>query len=87
MPYRNRNISILEGDDLWHTPCGQDAPVRNLLVSYYAPDEGDYAYALDLLTPMAWDAVSEWADSTVGTIIILGAMVFKMVECVYRYKK
>lgn len=28
-----------------------------------------------------------WGNSTVGTIIILGAMVFKMVECVYRYKK
>jgi hypothetical protein len=28
-----------------------------------------------------------WRNSTVGTIIILGAMVFKMVECVYRYKK
>ena len=66
VPYRNRNISILECDDLWHTPCGQDAPVRNLLVSYYVPDEGDCASSLDLLTPMAWDAVSEWADSTVG---------------------
>lgn len=32
-------------------------------------------------------AVYLWADNTVGTIIILGAMVFKMVECVYRYKK
>lgn len=32
-------------------------------------------------------AVYLWANSTVGTIIILGAMVFKMVECVYRYKK
>lgn len=28
-----------------------------------------------------------WGNSTVGTVIILGSMVFKMVECVYRYKK
>ena len=28
-----------------------------------------------------------WGNSIVGTIIILGAMVFKMVECVYRFKK
>jgi phytoene dehydrogenase-like protein len=66
VPYRNRSISILESDDLWHTPCGTDDPVRNMLVSYNVPSEGDFAAVIDLLTPMSWEAVSEWADSTVG---------------------
>lgn len=66
VPYRNRSVSILEGDDLWHTPCGKEDPVRNMLVSYNVPSEGNSATIIDLLTPMSWDAVSEWADSTVG---------------------
>lgn len=66
VPYRNRSVSILEGDDLWQTPCGKDDPVRNMLVSYNVPSEGNFASVIDLLTPMSWDAVSEWADSSVG---------------------
>ena len=54
VPYRNRSVSILEGDDLWQTPCGKDDPVRNMLVSYNVPSEGNFA------------SVSEWADSSVG---------------------
>jgi asparagine N-glycosylation enzyme membrane subunit Stt3 len=28
-----------------------------------------------------------WGNSTIGTIIILVSMLFKMVECVYRFRK
>lgn len=66
VPYRNRSISILESDDLWHTPYGPDDPVRNMLISYNVPAEGIFATVIDLLTPMSWDAVSEWAESSVG---------------------
>lgn len=64
--YRNRSISILESEDLWHTPCGPNDAIRNMLVSYNVPSEGDSAAIIDLLTPMSWDSVSEWADSSVG---------------------
>lgn len=67
VPYKKRNISIFNADDLWHTPCGKEDKVQNMLISYNVPT-GDPRWAdnIDLLTPMTWDAVSEWADSRVG---------------------
>ena len=66
VPYRNRSISILESDDVWNTPCGKGSEVRNMLISYNVPENGTYAANIDLLTPMAWDAVEEWEDSSLG---------------------
>ena len=64
--YRNRNISILESDDMWHAPCGKNDQVRNLLVHCNVPSGGDFATNIDLLTPMDWDSVREWEESKVG---------------------
>lgn len=66
VPYRNRNVSVLEGDDIWHSSCGRDDRVRNLLLHYNVPDSGAFATNIDLLTPMDWDSVREWEESSVG---------------------
>lgn len=65
IPYMKHNISILNSDDLWHTPYGKDASVQNMLINYNTnADNSSYATNIDLITPMSWEAVSEWADST-----------------------
>ena len=67
VPYKQRNISIFEADDLWHTPCGRDDKVQNMLISYNVPEKDPcFAENIDLLTPMSWETVSEWGDSRVG---------------------
>lgn len=66
LPYLNRSISIIETDNLWNIPCGKDAPVNTMLISFNVPDEGEFASNIDLLIPMSWDAVSEWEESTLG---------------------
>lgn len=64
--YRNQSISIIENDDLWNTSSGKDEPVRNMLVNFNMPQEGNLATNIDLMVPMSWDAVEEWSDSRVG---------------------
>lgn len=67
LPYRGHNICILNSDDLWNTPYGKDSKVQNLLIHYNSnADDSPFATNIDLLTPMDWEAVSEWADSTLG---------------------
>ncbi len=66
LPYLNRSISIIESDDVWNTPCGKDAPVKNMLVNFNVPEEGNFATNIDLLVAMSWDAVSEWEESSLG---------------------
>jgi len=66
VPYRNRNVGILESDDVWHTPCGKEDQVRNLLIHYNVPESADFATNMDLLTPMDWESVSDWEESKVG---------------------
>jgi len=66
IPYRNHSVCILESDDVWQTPCGKGSKVQNLLISYNVPESGTYAANIDLLTPMSWDAVEEWEESTLG---------------------
>ena len=67
IPHKRHNICILGSDDIWHTAYGKDTPVQNMLINYSTnADDSPYANNIDLLTPMDWDAVSEWADSTLG---------------------
>ena len=66
VPYRNHNVGILESDDVWHTPCGKEDQVRNLLIHYNVPESGNFATNMDLLTPMDWESVSDWEESKVG---------------------
>ena len=67
IPYKKCNASILTSDDLWHTSYGKDAPVQNMLINYNTnADDSPFATNIDLITPMTWEAVSEWTDSNLG---------------------
>jgi len=72
VPYKRLNISIFEAEDLWHTPCGKEDMVQNMLISYNVP-AGDPQFAdnIDLLTPMSWESVSEWAEHKAEECIAL----------------
>lgn len=66
IPYLNRSICIIDSDDVWNTPCGKDDPVKNMLINFNVPKEGQFATNIDLLVAMSWDAVSEWEESSLG---------------------
>lgn len=66
VPYRDCSVSILESEDVWNTPCGKGSRVQTMLVNYNVPNEGNYATNIDLLTPMDWEAVREWEESSLG---------------------
>lgn len=67
VPYQNHSIGIFNSDDLWHTDYGKNAPVQNMLINYNVPEtDSKFATNIDLLTPMEWDAVSEWSETNIG---------------------
>ena len=67
MPYPNRNIFIhREGADLWsngplNDQIVNDQIVNSLMLSFY-PDQP----AMDILTPMRWSQVAQWAECPPG---------------------
>ncbi len=80
MPYLNYNLYVHRDDaDLWRVNTKR---TESLLVNYAVPDDfrcpgdGDHplstdgratsAVSLDLLTPMRWEEVAQWADKPVG---------------------
>ena len=64
IPHLNRNQYIYKNADQWnYTPGKTD----RVLVSYYNNANHDgYAEQLDLLTPMLWEEVEEWANKPIG---------------------
>lgn len=68
IPYLNRNQYIYQSDDVWsfHTYKGNNE-VTAALISYGVPEmNGTFARNLDILTPMHWEEVSQWENSTIG---------------------
>ena len=65
IPYQNKNIFIHCADaDLWHPST---AYVESLLVNYYVPTDGSsFTPCIDLLTPMSWEQVQQWAGKPRG---------------------
>lgn len=66
VPYLNRNLFLYRGKDLWNNTYTPNRPVDKVLVSYQVPEQGCYTRNIDLLTPMYWEEVAEWADTTIG---------------------
>ena len=65
--YLNRNVYIHESNDVWTEglQTASENP-RCCLVSFAVPKDGEeYASNIDLLTPMLWSDVSEFAGTTV----------------------
>lgn len=64
VPYKNAMIAVHGNDDLWHGDFGADSKVNEMLVNFNIQETGEkFARNIDLLTPMSWEAVSQW-DST-----------------------
>ena len=67
IPYQNRNIYIYKNPDLWDCNYHPGAKVAAGLISYQTPETGSaFTRNIDILTPMHWDEVAQWADTSVG---------------------
>lgn len=66
LEYRNHNDYIYARPNIWDG-FDADEPVSGVMVSYRVPEDGSkYVRQIDLLTPIRWEACSEWADTRVG---------------------
>jgi all-trans-retinol 13,14-reductase len=69
LPYLNRNVFIYKnGNNIWdYKPENiSDSKTNSVLINYKVPQEGIYTDNIDLLTPMQWDEVARWADTTIS---------------------
>ncbi|MDR2466208.1 MAG: NAD(P)/FAD-dependent oxidoreductase [Prevotellaceae bacterium] len=63
--YFNRNIFVYDSEDVWGEH--RRSPAGATLVSCRVPcDGGEFTDNIDILTPMHWEEVERWADTTVG---------------------
>ena len=65
LKYFNWNQYIYLQPNVW-TYFNEEGPVQGCLVSCRCPEEGDDARILDILTPLPWEKIEQWADTTVG---------------------
>ena len=68
IPYLDRNIFIHKGNDPWNAclPNANDK-VSSALISYRIPEQGNaYTSNIDILTPMRWEEVAQWAGTNIG---------------------
>jgi all-trans-retinol 13,14-reductase len=65
LKYFNWNQYVYMKPNVW-TYFEEDGPVQGCLISCRCPIEGDDARILDILTPLPWEKISQWADTTVG---------------------
>lgn len=67
VPYLNRNLFMYEDSNVWSHGYRPGAPKTSALVSYQLPKDGTgYTNNIDILVPMYWEEVEQWADTTVG---------------------
>lgn len=64
LKYFNHNKIVLTAPT-WDYSVGRDLEVKNIMISCRVPESADSTYAenIDILTPMDWSAVEEYADS------------------------
>ena len=63
LEYFNHNKIILPTGNCWDIAVGADRKVKGVMISARYPEKGDKVTNIDILTPMLWDCVSEYADS------------------------
>lgn len=67
VPYLNRNIFIHKEDSLWDCNYHPNQRVSAALISYQVPKLGEkHTTNIDILTPMHWEEVEGWSDTTIG---------------------
>jgi all-trans-retinol 13,14-reductase len=64
LPYLNRNVFIYRNNNIWDHKYGGE--ISSVLVNYKTPPDGVYTNNIDVLTPMHWEEVAQWADTSVG---------------------
>ena len=68
VPYLNRNIYVNKTSDMWQYADYKPENINTyVLASLKVPEDGThYTRNIDLLTPMYWQEVEQWADTTIG---------------------
>ncbi|MDR0371189.1 MAG: FAD-dependent oxidoreductase [Prevotellaceae bacterium] len=65
IPYLNRNIFIHKENDLWNGRYVPDKKTSSVLLTFQLPDDdSSFTSNIDILTPMYWEEVAEWSDTT-----------------------
>lgn len=65
LKYFNFNQYIYKEANVWDY-YQNEGPVSGILISCRCPEEGDDAQVLDIITPMPWEQIEKWEDTTVG---------------------
>lgn len=65
LKYFNWNQYIYKQPNVW-TYFNESGPVSGILISCRVPEQGDDARILDVLTPLPWDKIQQWENTTVG---------------------
>lgn len=65
IPYFNRNEYVYTHNDVWDLDSSTSR--RGILISCRpSATDAPYTRQIDILSPMAWDRVAQWADTTIG---------------------
>ena len=65
IPYFNRNEYVYTHNDVWDLDT--DTSRRGILISCRpSTTDAPFTRQIDILSPMAWDKVAQWADTTIG---------------------
>ena len=67
--YKNRSLFIYNDENLWnYCQYNPNANSKAVLVNYQVPNIGEtYTQNIDLLTPMHWEDVARWENTSVGS--------------------
>lgn len=65
LKYFNFNQYIYKEANTWDY-YKEEGPVSGILISCRCPEIGDDAQILDIITPMPWEQIEKWSDSTIG---------------------
>ncbi len=65
IPYFNRNEYVYTHNDVWDLDT--DTSRRGILISCRpSTTDAPFTRQIDILSPMAWEQVAQWADTTIG---------------------
>ncbi len=65
LKYFNWNQYIYKQANVWDY-YKEEGPVSGILISCRVPEQGDDARILDILTPLPWDKIQQWENTTIG---------------------
>ncbi|MDR3094005.1 MAG: NAD(P)/FAD-dependent oxidoreductase [Bacteroidales bacterium] len=86
VPYLNRNINIFNGTSPWNDAGVRSSGTTAALVSFQMPKSGGaYTSNIDILTPMLWQEVAQWANGRGAAYSAFKAQ--KAEECVHLVSK